>query len=79
MALSSGLMSLGALILETSINNSLSKEIDVHAEKKSKISYKCSDDIWMKLAEYVVLQILFNLSIIHILIFYKGYTKTWVN
>lgn len=52
-------MSLGALILETSINNSLSKDIDVHITKKSKITYKCSDDIWMKLAEYVVITILF--------------------
>lgn len=52
-------MSLGALILETSINNSLSKEIDVHIAKKSKMTYQFSDDIWIKLAEYVVIQILY--------------------
>lgn len=52
-------MSLGALILETSINNSLSKEIEEHIAKKSKMTYKFSDDVWIKLAEYVVTNIVF--------------------
>lgn len=52
-------MSMGALILETSINNALSKEIDIHVSKKSKMTYKYSDDIWIKLAEYVVIQFVF--------------------
>ncbi|XP_060849991.1 DNA-dependent protein kinase catalytic subunit-like isoform X3 [Rhopalosiphum padi] len=50
-ATSCGLMSLGALVIETSINNLQSKEVDVHIEKRSKITYKCLDDNWIKLAE----------------------------
>ncbi|XP_025192516.1 DNA-dependent protein kinase catalytic subunit-like [Melanaphis sacchari] len=50
-ATSCGLMSLGALVIETSINYLQSTQVDLHIEKKSKITYKCLDDNWIKLAE----------------------------
>lgn len=46
-------MSLGALIIETSINHLQLKKVDFHIPKKTKISFDCSDDIWMKIAEYI--------------------------
>ncbi|XP_029343352.1 DNA-dependent protein kinase catalytic subunit isoform X2 [Acyrthosiphon pisum] len=50
-ATSCGLMSLGALVIETSINYLQSNQVDEHIEKKSKITYKHLDDNWIKLAE----------------------------
>ncbi|CAH1737387.1 unnamed protein product [Aphis gossypii] len=50
-ATSCGLMSLGALVIETSINYLQLLKVDEHIEKKSKITYKCLDDNWIKLAE----------------------------
>jgi len=47
-------MSLGALVIETSINYLQSKQVDEHIEKKSKITYKHLDDNWIKLAEYIL-------------------------
>jgi len=54
-ATSCGLMSLGALVIETSINYLQSKQVDEHIEKKSKITYKRLDDNWIKLAEYIII------------------------
>lgn len=51
MAKSCGLMSLGALIIENSINLLQSKQTDTHIAKKSKVIHECSDDVWGKLAE----------------------------
>lgn len=50
-----GLMSLGALVIETSINNLDSNKDDLHVVKKSKTIHKFPDDSWMKLAEYVMI------------------------
>lgn len=47
-------MSLGALVIETSINYLQLLKVDEHIEKKSKITYKCLDDNWIKLAEYII-------------------------
>lgn len=51
---SCGLMSLGALIIETSINQLQSEKGD-HIPKKYKTALDCSPngDTWMKLAEYI--------------------------
>lgn len=46
-------MSLGALILETSINNLQLNTVNEHIAKKSKLTHECPD-IWIKLAEYVL-------------------------
>jgi len=66
-------MSLGALVIETSINNLQSKEVDVHIEKRSKITYKCLDDNWIKLAEYILKFFFLLNQIIKILFFYRIY------
>lgn len=50
-ATSCGLMSLGALVIETSINYSQFKKVDEHISKKSKITHESIDDTWIKLAE----------------------------
>lgn len=49
-----GLMPLGSLIIETSINNSQTIKVDEHMAKKTKITHECQDDVWIKLAEYVI-------------------------
>lgn len=50
-------MSLGALVVETSINNLQSNTDNEHIAKKSKLTRECPDDIWIKLAEYVLIYI----------------------
>lgn len=52
-------MSLGALIIETSIVNVQSKNTDAHIAKKSKSTHKSLDDNWIKLAEYVTFSLFF--------------------
>lgn len=46
-------MSLGALIIETSIVHVQSNNIDAQIAKKSKTTHKSLDNDWIKLAEYV--------------------------
>lgn len=50
-------MSLGALIIESSINNLQSNTVNEHIAKKSKHTHECPDDIWIKLAEYVFIYV----------------------
>lgn len=52
-ATSCGLMSLGALIIENSINCLQSNKINEHVAKKKKYMLPCLEDTWIKLAEYV--------------------------